>query len=321
MLQVVKEQCLDYDTFISTTLHMMKEIMGEEYLIQIHKVIKNNSLELDSLVVLKEGKNFTPNIYLLPYYESYSQGTSMQEIISRLCSIYQNYEVPVVSENFAYTFEEMKDCIIYRVVNYEKNKKLLSDIPHRKYLDLAITYHCLIRNDENGIGTIRITTEHMKQWKTEQREIELLAIKNTPKLFPLSIRSMEEVIKAMLKDEFMTDREDDIPEEFLEQILNQNNSSQLHHKMYILSNKKGINGATCMLYENAIRDFAFQNNSDLFILPSSIHEIILIPKEENMNRETLVEMVKDVNCTQVAPDEVLSDQVYIFSRKNNCILL
>ena len=185
----------------------------------------------------------------------------------------------------------------------------MQSIPHIQFLDLAIIFHCLVRNDNDGIGTIRITNEHLCKWNVELHELERLAMENTMRYFPLSLRSMDEVIKEMLYTELYETSCDDLPEDLLEHLFNQENYSN-NHNMYILSNQKGINGAACLLYQNAIKDFAHQINSNLYILPSSIHEIILIPDEVNIEKEALKEMVKEVNCTQVAPEEILSDLVY-----------
>jgi hypothetical protein len=275
--------------------------------------------------MLKEGKNFAPNIYLMPYYESYLKGTSVQEITDRLCEIYEQCRVPVIKEDFTYSFEEMKPFIVYRLVSYEKNQKLLCKMPHIKYLDLAITFHCLVRDDEDGIGTIRITNEHLKMWNTTLSELNSLSKKNTARLFPPSIRSMDEVLKGLLRAE-MENEEDCEEEKDFEENLYDNgtyscSAAPIQNKMYILSNIKGINGASCMLYEDVLRKFADSIRSDFYILPSSIHEIILVPYQENMKKETLEEMVKDVNRTQVAQDEILSDRVYYYSREHNAIML
>ncbi|HBY71659.1 MAG TPA: hypothetical protein DEG06_05395 [Lachnospiraceae bacterium] len=320
MLQVVMEEKLDYLSFINTVCGKVKEALGEEYQVQICKVIKNNSLELDSLVVLKKGRNYAPNIYLLSYYESYLGGTPVPEIVGRLCMLYQSYEEPVLSRDFTYSLKEMKQCIIYRLVSFERNQKLLSQIPHIKYLDLAVTFHCVVRDDEEGIGTIRITNEHMKQWKTTTEELSSYAAKNTSRWFPASIRSMEETILGLLREEHEQSKEDVITEEWMEQRI-ANQRSEKKHTMYILTNQKGINGASCLLYSNLLFDFANNIQSDLYILPSSIHEVILVPSQKKIKKESLEQMVWEVNHTHVAPEEVLSDRVYYYSRENNSIRL
>jgi hypothetical protein len=314
MIQVVKEQKSDYYSFIEAITRKVKEKMGEEYSVRIYKVTKNNALELDSLVLLKEGVNCAPNIYLNTYYEAYQEGISIKELADRLCNIYQSSSVPEFNSNFTYSFDEMKQFLVYRLVSYDRNKKLLEQIPHMKYLDLAITFHCLVRDDEDGIGTIRITNEHITMWNVTLGELHSLASKNTKRLFPYVIRSMEEVIQTLMDEEL--GRSKDLINDFQYQ-----HNTPSHNKMYILSNQKGINGAACMLYEDVLRNFSNQIQSDFFLLPSSIHEIILIPYQEEMKKEILTEMVQDVNRTQVAPEEVLSDRVYFYSRENNAIIM
>jgi hypothetical protein len=317
MQQVLNESTGGYNSFIDEFSAMVKKMMGEEYTARIYKVTKNNSLELDSLVLLKEGKSFAPNIYLLPYYEAYMEGTRMEELAGRLCTIYHNYTAPVTGENFSYAFEAMKQNIVYRLVSYEKNRKLLKKIPHVSFLDLAIIFHCLVHDNEDGIGTIRITNEHLKFWDISLEELQQLADRNTRRRFPPVIRSMEEVIKGLISEDHFKD--DDLIEEMRPHIPGHQSAGT--HGMYILSNPKGINGAACLLYNNVLKRFSDRVQSDLFILPSSIHEVILVPDEKTVTREILAAMVKDVNRTQVAGDEVLSDRVYYYSRGNNAITM
>jgi hypothetical protein len=278
--------------------------------------MKNNSLELDSLVLLKEGEKFSPNIYLWPYYEAYQEGVKISELVHRLCNIYQNCTIPIVDDTFTYAFEQMKPLIIYRLVNYDRNLKLLEKIPHIRYLDLAITYHCLVREDEEGIGTIRITNEHMKHWKAHLKELHELAAENTKRLFPDILRSMEEVIRSMLLEELPGQEE--MQEEVNPFILDV--SGQMN-KMYILTNQKGINGASCLLYPDVMHKLSEEFHSDFYIFPSSIHELILVPTHDNKNSKEYSDMVREINVTQVAREEVLSDRVYYYSREKGLTVM
>lgn len=320
MQSVVMEKTMGYETFVKTMKEVVWDKLGDGYEVRIIKVIKNNSLELDSLVALKEGKKFAPNIYLMPYYESYLSGTPLITLVDRLCNIYRHCSVPVADEELNYTLKDMKSFIFFRLVSFERNEMLLEKIPHVKFLDLAVTFHCLVRNDDEGIGSIRITNEHLAQWNLSMDELQEFAVMNTKRLFPATIKSMEEVLKGVC-DELILGYGDgiELPYPFSDLSLLSKDTNRL--EMYILTNQKGINGASCMIYEDVIRGFADRMNSDLYILPSSIHEIILIPKEKEMQKESLSRMVKDVNRTQVAVDEILSDKVYLYSRKQNAILM
>ena len=114
---------------------------------------------------------------------------------------------------------------------------------------------------------------------------------------------MEEVISDLVKQSEFTDSQQleedvrDVP-------------------MYVLSNKTKIHGAACILYENVVKDFADYLNRDIFILPSSVHEVILVPSQGAQKAQNLVEMVREVNETQVEEEEILSDSVYYFSRED-----
>lgn len=317
MVQMLRETTSEYEYFVGQILSGVTQRMGKDYSARAIKVLKNNSLELDSLVLLKEGKNFSPNIYLETYFEAYKQGVKINELVERLCNIYLNCTVPIVNEAFSYTFDQMKSFIVYRLVSYDRNRRLLEKVPHIRYLDLAITYHCLVREDEEGIGTIRITNEHMKHWKTHLKELQELAAENTRRLFPESIRSMEEVIRSML----LEDSSGSNIEWTQEMNLVVEGSAVSKNKMYILTNQKGINGASCLLYPNVLHDFSEQFQSDFYVFPSSIHELILVPTYDHESGKEYSEMVREINATQVAHEEVLSDRVYYYSREKGLMVL
>ena len=310
MLNAVKDELLDYATFVNLIKNKMTERMGQGYKVKIYKIMKNNSLEHDSLVMLKEGRRFAPNIYLSPYYESYTSGTPIKEIIDRLTMIYSHCAIPVVQENFEYSLKVMKPFIFFRLISRERNKKLLSRIPHMEFLDLAVTFHCLVRNETDGIGTIRISDEHMKRWDITLDQLKELAFKNTIMLFPQVLKTMEEVIRGLAEDD-CTENDD----------FEYEKPEGEPYSMYILTNEKAINGASCLLYKNIIREFARSIESDLYILPSSIHEIILIPVENPDDREHFEKMVREINSSQVPEEEVLSDRVYIYLLEKDTIIM
>ncbi len=307
MVQVVRESTSEYGYFVQTLLSTVAKRMGKEYTASIYKVMKNNSLELDSLVLLKEGKSFAPNIYLQPYFEAYKQGVGLNELTERLCRIYEESNTPITNSDINYTFQVMKEYIVYRLISYERNQKLLEQVPYLKLMDLAITYHCLVRDDKDGIGTIRITNEHMKMWNKELMEIHEHAVANTQRLFPAVINSMEEIIFGMLMEE----RDNTLTSSMLLEDYKEKPSD-----MYILTNEKGINGAACLLYPEVLGEFAKRFGSDLYIFPSSIHEVILVPTVNLNTSRQYASMVKEINDTQVAPEEVLSDHIYYYSRKS-----
>lgn len=303
MLNAVRDELLDYASFVSFIKDKIGERMGKGYDVRVYKIVKNNSHDLDSLIVLKEGRNFAPNIYLKAYYESYLLGTSLAEILERLCMIYKYCAIPIIDEDFEYSLEAMRPYIFFRLINFERNRKFLTQIPYIEFLDLAITFHCLARNEDDSISTIRITNEHMRLWDITTKELKELAFNNTRRLFPPSLRSMKEIMEKFLYNDYMDVK------------------SNEPYPIYILTNKKGINGASCMLYKDVIREFARLVNSDIYIIPSSIHEIILIPMENSPDKNYFNRLVLEINSSSLSVDEVLSDHVYIYSLEKDRIIM
>lgn len=315
-----KSQFIGLDKFLLLIKDAVKEALGEGYNVEINHVIKNNSIELDGLIVLKDQECVSPNIYLNPYYEKYLAGTSLKKIAEEIIGIYRQRKENVHYANLqiCYELNEMKSRIIYRLINYEKNRKLLKDVPHIPFLDLAVTFHCLVRNHENGIGTIRITNEHMKNWNIDMEYLKKVAGWNTPVLFPPVIRSINDLILELLQEDKSFSCANPNNEKYLS---DKHIFGEKSNTMYVISNEKGINGASCLLYPGIIKNLANKLNSDLFILPSSIHEIIAVKADGSISKKAFQEMVVEVNRTQVPKEDILSDNVYFYSRKRNAITL
>ena len=306
---------LAYEDFLISVKEEVMTYLGDEYQIEQKQVLKNNGIMLDGLLIRKNNQMVSPSIYLNHYYEQYNEGRDFHEIVEEILESYEasQEESIQIGLNLKFEFEQMKSKITYRIVNYEKNKHLLKKVPHLRILDLAVTFHCIVRNDEDGIGTVRVSLEHQQNWEISVKTLWELASSNTKRLFPAVIRPMEEIVSDLLQQNCL-DREDELKE------LSSPNPSN----MYVLTNNRGINGATCLLYPGVLEDFATKLDCDFYILPSSIHEVILVPKvkTDTMDfldaKQRLEGMVREINETQVAVEEVLSDTVYEYSVVKEC---
>lgn len=295
---------LAYEDFMVSVKQEIINYLGDEYHIELKHIIKNNGIILDGILIRNEEERVCPTIYLNPYYDKFCNGRSFREVVEEIIDAYEasSDESREIELNFKYEFEQMKEFITFRLVNYEKNHMLLTTVPHLKLFDLAVTFHCIVRMNGDGIGSVRITNEHCQSWKVDKQELFDLALKNTQRLFPAVLRPMEEVVFDLIGQQDML--------EFNKEEL------QGASNMYVLSNSKGINGASCILYPNVLKDFHQQIGMDFFILPSSIHEVILVPEYRSANEEShvgieqLEAMVREINETQVADEEVLSNSVY-----------
>ncbi len=312
---------MEYNQFVDDVKECLRIKVDDQYEVKVNRVKKNNSVVLDGIVFFKEGDNVSPNIYLNSYYSRYMDGESMDTIANDILSVYENSRRRVSEEykTLDYTFDGMKDHIVYRLVNYNKNKELLEEVPHVRFLDLAITFHCLVKQDEEGIGTIRVTNAHLVEWDCTVKELMQVATNNTKRLFPVRISTMEQVITDLLRKDFSIMYPEGGCDDAVEEMIAEMVGGMKCKSMYIVSNELGINGATSILYQDVLYDLAAKLETDFYLLPSSIHEVILVPYEEDISRAELRSMVKEVNATQVAVDEVLSDKVYLYRRDKNRI--
>lgn len=298
---------MEYKEFVEYIKMNTGYIAGEGGNITINHVIKNNGCEMDGLVIMEKGKDIAPTIYLDSFYELYTNGENIKSIIRQIEIIYeQNKNNVTFDVNILKHFDTIKDKIVYKVVNYRSNEKLLEQVPHKRILDLAVVFYCLLDNEYGRSATALIYNNNLKNWNVTIDDVYKAALKNTPDLLHSKISSMAALFEkcGVNVDGEEVDLKDYVPSD-----------------MYVLTNESKLNGAACILYENVLYDFAQKLGADLYILPSSVHEVILLPKLSMFEKDELVNMVKEVNTEGVAADEVLSDHVYEYNRTERLITM
>lgn len=275
---------------------VVEKEFGEDYHVEVREVCKNNGVTLQGLLISSRKGNVAPTIYLDSFWDAYEEGMTFAEIIRRLLAIYKKELCGrSVDLEFFRKFDEVKDRICYRLVGKDANAAILKDIPHIDYLDLVVCFFYAYRGEELGEGSILIRNSHMEMWQTNLLELMDLAKENTPRLFPGQIFSMQEVIAELSEEnsQLTNDVPCDLP-------------------MRVLSNASKNQGAACILYDEFLDRAAEEFGKNLFVLPSSIHEVILLPDTGKESPEELRKMIHEVNTTQVAPEEVLSDSLYYY---------
>ena len=261
---------------------------------------------LDGLVFKEKNMNVSPTIYLNSYYHNqFSVTGSIEKACDDILAQYENarFEEPV-DISFFTDFSKAKDRIIFRIVNQDLNVDLLPAIPHIDYLDLSITFSVLVSAQPFSDATIRIENRHLAIWNTTPEELFALAKENTPRLLSWDFSDMHDILS-----ELPPPTDDLIP-----------GPEEMAFPMYILTNRPRLYGATCILYEDMMPTLSEKIGDDFYIIPSSIHEVLLIPKAFADDASILNSMVRTVNQTQVPHEEILSDHVYWYDRNKNQIL-
>lgn len=268
--------------------------------IEISVVKKNNGVSATGLFIRENGQDVSPILYLDDYYIHYQNGELLENVIRNIRADYdKKVQMAAVKIPNLQEFENIRGRVIYRLVNYEKNKEILEDCPHIRLYDLAVTFRWVARIDDVGVSTSLITNKQVKEWGVSVNDLVLAARQNTPRLFPAQIIDMEEMLAGMVSFILYPST---IP-------------------MYILTNEQELNGASALLYGDILKDFANKKGADMYILPSSIHEVIMIPADRIDDPKKLSSMVHEANTTVVSTGDVLSDSVYYYDRKKDQILV
>lgn len=289
---------------IRETIEQEQQGRFEEVILQ--DVLKNNGITRRGLVLRGSGTNLAPAIYLESFFRAYEEGTCMGEIVRRILEAYGSTPHEGVDMSFFQEFPKVKDRLCMRLVNRDANAGHLEDVPYRELLDLAVVYYVDYHDSGFGAGTIQVRNSHMEMWGITEGDLWEAARRNTPQQKPGRIENMEDILVEMCAGE------GDGDSGFCSCCMGRNPVPML-----VITNTERIYGAAVILYDGILKQAADKTDSDLYILPSSIHEVIAVPMMMGKDASTLREMVIEVNQNEVHPEDVLSGNVYIYRRERD----
>lgn len=291
---------MTYYQFIHEVEMKVKEGVRENTTVYIHSVIKNNGTPRHGLTIAETGLNIFPTIYLEEYYQQFQAGSTLENIAGDILRLYGEvrFRRSFESESIR-DYERVKRKIVYHLVNREANKDLLKGIPYEEYLDMAIIFYVLLEVNSYGTASMMIKDEHLDMWNVSAEEICRKAQENTGRLLPCEFKTMKVVLQELLNVE-EEDKED---------------------VMYVLSNKLRSYGAAAILYKGQLEEIGEYLGENYYVLPSSVHEMIIISESSAPRQEELIDLVTEINTTQVDAEEVLSNHAYYYDRKKRKLLM
>lgn len=277
-----------------------------------YSVVKNNGMEKTGMILESDEYNIAPAIYLEEFFEQYQKGMSIDRIVNEILEFYEkvkveeDYDVSQLS-----LYENVKKKIAFKLVNTEKNQQMLKEVPHIPLLDLSIVFYILVDVDEKGSATIQIRNEHIEDWDVNVEQLYKDAKLNVKRLIPARLMCMQHVIEKLC-DISKTEEKDLLKAKF---------QPENKEFMYILTNSIHQFGAAVLAYPNILEMASRIIGEDFYLLPSSIHEVILIPKSKSPDLKDLNEMINEVNETQVQEEEVLSDHAYYYEKNTHTLMM
>lgn len=296
--------------FANKVKDAIKDYLPPEYQdveVEVTTVPKNNGVEYTGLMLIEAESGFGPTLYLEDYYKEFESGTDLEDIMGNFADNYvecreTNTKEAVMNGLDMRYFESVKDKIGYQLINRKANEQMLENVPHREVEDLAAVYRIVIATEEAGASTVLVTNNIQEVWGVSADDLQKAADKNMMQLQTPTFTSMQNIMLELVGIGYESNN-------LLEQ-------GGIHkgEQMYVLTNKDRMYGASAMLDPSVMEQVREILDSDYYILPSSIHEAIIVSKEENVPPETLGRMVREINRDHVDLEEILSNNVYEFNK-------
>lgn len=287
-----------YEEFIKDLRKALYERMDNITVIE-EEMLKNNGLHCPALLIKEDGERLGVNFYPYLLFLQYAKNElTISEIADKVIDAYKNEKRNFILDVSALNdYELIKYAIRGRLINTEKNPELLASLPHREFLDLSIIYTLDVKPSiGHQSGNIKISNELMKSWQVDEETLYQQMITNMQVSDEGTLHNMASVI---------ADLGGNIPPIF-----------EPEFPMYVVTNKQKMHGAIEILNKNLLRKAACMLHGDFWIIPSSVHEHILIPaRNEDGDGIYFKSMIQEVNDTQVAGEEILSYSLYRYRKE------
>ena len=296
---------MDYEIFKEVVKEGFLSYMPKSYqdmevrVVPVDKV--NRKLDGLSLLAKNEKTTISPTLYINDMYEKYLMTGDLQstlrEAAEAMDEVFREATIPPLDISTA------KDNIIFQLVNTMQNEDMLKNLPHRDFQDLSVIYRWVVGVEQQGLSSVVINNHVAESLGMGEEQLFKAAAENTRRILPPGVQSMNEVIR----DLFMADG---MPQELADLMVGE---QEPERTMWVISNENKIDGAVSMLYEDKLHSLAERVGTDLYILPSSVHEVIAVSVEMG-EPEELAQMVAEINMDQVDLSERLSNQVYHYDK-------
>ncbi len=288
-----------FETFVRKVGEELEKQLGEGYQAVPQTFCRNNGVRLREIMITDGTQAVMPCICMEKYFLWYKNNEAIDDIVQDILHEYQSKVkeripfVPCIDRDM------VKKNTVFRLVNTEKNRELLEKVPHREVegLDLSVMLSVMVDIYPDQRGFVIIRNEMLQQMGLAENDLWEAADVNTPDKMLYQIQNMADLLQIQEGDDC------NLP-------------------MFVLSNEQKIYGAGCILYHGVKEKLAEMLQSDYYVLPSSVHEVIVIPADQlEGSVQELKERVVEVNRNEVSEQEFLSDSVYFYSRqrKELCI--
>jgi hypothetical protein len=298
---------MDYENFKEQIVKDLEDYFhskGENVSVTATRTDKLNE-SYDALIVKPEESNIGVNLRLTPMYEAYNSGAEYSEVMRNAIATLD--DALGKSEQFNISglrnYEEMKSSLVMEVVSAEANADFLQTVPHHTIEDMAVVYRFLVDEVSDGRASVVVSNNMLATYGVSEEQLRADALANAPEIRPAVIKGMGEVLSDMMGVEMD------------ELVMMGMVTPEMNENMLVATVQDNIHGASVIAYQDFMDQAAERAGGDFFILPSSIHEVLIIPDRGEMDSKQLENIVRQVNNDEVRPEDKLSDHVYHYDSK------
>lgn len=287
---------LNYDELKRELLKGVREKVGGGVTVEIVAIQKNNRTKKDAIAFSDKENNLQPLIYMDSIYSQYCAGAELSVCVGFAVEVYRS----AMEIDMDTAYKEWKDVrgkIEMTVIKKAWNEDAMSGVPHMDFLDLVLYCRIIIDKNENGVASMIVQKHMLKEWEISEEELWEAAFSNL-KTEEFEIKDVNEVLRFIFPEGDLTG----LP-----------NKNKFESALYVLTNKYQNRGAIGMLRTDLLEKFAEWSDCDLYILPSSIHEVLLL-RDDEIPADELKRVVRSVNRGVVDEMDRLSDEVYYYQR-------
>ena len=297
---------MTYKEFESEMQRRIQSMIGSRVTVTPQISLKNNQTFQHGLLFRETPKNpgisISPIVYLDDFYCDYLDGTSLEEIEEKLLKAYGiALESSAISLEYSTCFDRSKGNIVYRLINRDMNKEMLQNMPHVPYLDLAIVFYCILKFTDDLMACFPIMNEYLEQWNLQVEDLQKYTQQNTPRELPYSFQTVQTVLSES--------------GEYAPSLFPENPATQL----WVLTNQFRQHGAACILYDHVLAEIGKTLGEDYYVIPSSIHEVLIIRSSQTEDVFELSNVIKEVNATALLKADILSSHPYFYNCTTNTL--
>ncbi|MBR6405606.1 MAG: hypothetical protein IKS18_05375 [Lachnospiraceae bacterium] len=288
---------MTFEDFLQNVKSAVDQKLPDGISLQYRNIRKNNEVSLTGACISRpENGKSCQVIYMDPLYRMMEDDREIR-LIADL--ILHQIETPVperIQKIRVESYEDVRDSIIVRLISLDRNRNRLKNLVYREFLDMAVSCCILFSGPETGWGLTEISREMAEKWGVTEEELYSRAMENMPRLMPDTLRTLREAALLCSEEDSSTDH------------------------LYVLSNESAYCGAAAILYTDKLAALAEKYETDLYLMPSSLHEMILVP-DLGIGEEFLRSSLKSVNSTAVPGEDILTDSLYLYRRESGLIEL